>query len=112
MVHAVGDGTFVVDGRKLDRKKMMASKLPPDSSCRLGAPAIPTECLGTMMKEQPPRRRVRQSGPSSAINDSPGSLGKCFAGLRQRADDGDAACTFNKIASCVHFRPHRSLAKS
>ncbi len=27
-VHAVGDGTFVVDGRKLDRKKMMASKLP------------------------------------------------------------------------------------
>jgi flavin reductase (DIM6/NTAB) family NADH-FMN oxidoreductase RutF len=28
MVHAVGDGTFFVDGRKLDRKKMMASKLP------------------------------------------------------------------------------------
>jgi flavin reductase (DIM6/NTAB) family NADH-FMN oxidoreductase RutF len=28
-LHAVGDGTFVVDGRKLDRKKMMASKLPP-----------------------------------------------------------------------------------
>lgn len=28
MVHAVGDGTFIVDGRKLDRKKMMASKLP------------------------------------------------------------------------------------
>lgn len=27
-VHAVGDGTFVVDGRKLDRRKMMASKLP------------------------------------------------------------------------------------
>jgi flavin reductase (DIM6/NTAB) family NADH-FMN oxidoreductase RutF len=27
-LHAVGDGTFVVDGRKLDRKKMMASKLP------------------------------------------------------------------------------------
>jgi flavin reductase (DIM6/NTAB) family NADH-FMN oxidoreductase RutF len=27
-VHAVGDGTFVVDGRRLDRKKMMASKLP------------------------------------------------------------------------------------
>ncbi len=27
-VHAVGDGTFIVDGRKLDRKKMMASKLP------------------------------------------------------------------------------------
>ena len=26
-VHAVGDGTFIVDGRKLDRKKMMASKL-------------------------------------------------------------------------------------
>jgi len=27
-VHAVGDGTFIVDGRKLDRGKMMASKLP------------------------------------------------------------------------------------
>lgn len=27
-VHAVGDGTFIVDGRKLDRRKMMASKLP------------------------------------------------------------------------------------
>jgi len=26
--HAVGDGTFVVDGRRLDRRKMMASKLP------------------------------------------------------------------------------------
>jgi flavin reductase (DIM6/NTAB) family NADH-FMN oxidoreductase RutF len=28
-VHAVGDGTFIVDGRKIDRKKMMATKLPP-----------------------------------------------------------------------------------
>lgn len=28
-VHAVGDGTFIVDGRKIERKKMMASKLPP-----------------------------------------------------------------------------------
>jgi len=27
-IHAVGDGTFIVDGRKLDRRKMMASKLP------------------------------------------------------------------------------------
>ena len=27
-VHAVGDGTFIVDGRKLSRKKMMASKTP------------------------------------------------------------------------------------
>jgi len=27
-VHAVGDGTFIVDGRKIDRKEMMASKLP------------------------------------------------------------------------------------
>jgi len=27
-VHAVGDGTFVADGRRLDRRKMMASKLP------------------------------------------------------------------------------------
>lgn len=26
--HAVGDGTFIVDGRKLSRKKMMASKIP------------------------------------------------------------------------------------
>jgi flavin reductase (DIM6/NTAB) family NADH-FMN oxidoreductase RutF len=29
MVHAVGDGTFIADGRRLDRSKMMASKLPP-----------------------------------------------------------------------------------
>lgn len=27
-LHAVGDGTFVVDGRRLDRRKMMATKLP------------------------------------------------------------------------------------
>jgi flavin reductase (DIM6/NTAB) family NADH-FMN oxidoreductase RutF len=27
MVHAVGDGTFIVDGRKLDRRTMMASRL-------------------------------------------------------------------------------------
>jgi flavin reductase (DIM6/NTAB) family NADH-FMN oxidoreductase RutF len=29
-IHAVGDGTFVVDGRTFDRRKMMASKLPAD----------------------------------------------------------------------------------
>ena len=28
MIHAVGDGTFIVDGRKFDRKEMMRSKLP------------------------------------------------------------------------------------
>lgn len=28
-VHAVGNGTFIVDGRTIDRRKMMASKLPP-----------------------------------------------------------------------------------
>jgi flavin reductase (DIM6/NTAB) family NADH-FMN oxidoreductase RutF len=27
-LHAVGDGSFVVDGRKLDRRQMMASRLP------------------------------------------------------------------------------------
>jgi flavin reductase (DIM6/NTAB) family NADH-FMN oxidoreductase RutF len=27
-VHAVGDGTFVVDGRRLNRRKLMAAKLP------------------------------------------------------------------------------------
>jgi flavin reductase (DIM6/NTAB) family NADH-FMN oxidoreductase RutF len=27
-VHAVGDGTFIVDGRKINRKKMMWSKIP------------------------------------------------------------------------------------
>ena len=27
-IHAVGDGTFVVDGRTLDRRKMMEAKLP------------------------------------------------------------------------------------
>lgn len=27
-LHAVGDGTFIVDGRRYDRRKMMASKLP------------------------------------------------------------------------------------
>jgi len=29
MVHAVGGGTFIIDGQTIDRKKMMASKLPP-----------------------------------------------------------------------------------
>ncbi|MEW6294458.1 MAG: flavin reductase family protein [Pseudomonadota bacterium] len=28
-IHAVGDGSFIVDGRRLDRRKMMAAKLPP-----------------------------------------------------------------------------------
>ena len=28
MLHAVGDGTFIVDGRKFDRREMMRSKLP------------------------------------------------------------------------------------
>lgn len=27
-IHAVGDGTFIVDGRKLDRKKLMGAKIP------------------------------------------------------------------------------------
>jgi flavin reductase (DIM6/NTAB) family NADH-FMN oxidoreductase RutF len=27
-VHAIGDGTFVVDGRKLDRRNLMADKIP------------------------------------------------------------------------------------
>ena len=27
-LHAVGDGTFVIDGRRLDRRRMMRSKLP------------------------------------------------------------------------------------
>ena len=27
-IHAIGDGTFVVDGDKLDRREMMRSKLP------------------------------------------------------------------------------------
>jgi flavin reductase (DIM6/NTAB) family NADH-FMN oxidoreductase RutF len=27
-VHAVGDGTFIVDGHKIDRRKMMVSKIP------------------------------------------------------------------------------------
>jgi len=28
LVHAVGDGTFIVDGRRLDRKRMMRTKIP------------------------------------------------------------------------------------
>ncbi len=28
-IHAVGDGTFIVDGRKIDRRMMMASRLSP-----------------------------------------------------------------------------------
>jgi flavin reductase (DIM6/NTAB) family NADH-FMN oxidoreductase RutF len=27
-IHAIGDGTFVVDGRELDRRKQMAAKIP------------------------------------------------------------------------------------
>ncbi|MCE1237113.1 MAG: flavin reductase family protein [Hyphomicrobiales bacterium] len=29
MLHAVGDGTFIVDGRKIDRREAMREKLPP-----------------------------------------------------------------------------------
>ena len=28
-LHAVGDGTFIVDGQRMDRRKMMTAKLPP-----------------------------------------------------------------------------------
>jgi flavin reductase (DIM6/NTAB) family NADH-FMN oxidoreductase RutF len=28
-VHAIGDGTFIIDGRRLNRKKMMWTKIPP-----------------------------------------------------------------------------------
>lgn len=28
VLHAVGDGTFIVDGRRIDRRRMMRSKLP------------------------------------------------------------------------------------
>lgn len=28
-LHAVGDGSFIVDGQRLERKQMMAAKLPP-----------------------------------------------------------------------------------
>lgn len=28
-LHAVGDGNFIIDGRRLDRRRMMAAKLPP-----------------------------------------------------------------------------------
>lgn len=31
-LHAVGDGTFVVDGRRLDRRRQMAGKLPVPST--------------------------------------------------------------------------------
>ena len=27
--HAIGDGTFIVEGRRLNRKKMMSTKIPP-----------------------------------------------------------------------------------
>lgn len=27
-LHAVGDGTFIVDGRRLDRRRQMAGKIP------------------------------------------------------------------------------------
>ncbi|MBJ7223601.1 MULTISPECIES: flavin reductase family protein [unclassified Brenneria] len=29
VIHAVGDGTFIADGQRYDRRRMMASKLPP-----------------------------------------------------------------------------------
>ncbi|MBV2205758.1 MAG: flavin reductase family protein [Pseudomonas sp.] len=29
VIHAVGDGTFIADGRRYDRRRIMASKLPP-----------------------------------------------------------------------------------
>jgi flavin reductase (DIM6/NTAB) family NADH-FMN oxidoreductase RutF len=29
MIHAIGDGTFVIDGRKVNHRKIMIAKLPP-----------------------------------------------------------------------------------
>ena len=29
MLHAVGDGTFIADGERFDRREAMRSKLPP-----------------------------------------------------------------------------------
>jgi hypothetical protein len=30
MLHAVGDGTFIADGQLIDRRRMMAAKIPQD----------------------------------------------------------------------------------
>jgi len=38
-IHAIGDGTFVLDGRKLDRRAMMLSKLP-DGVELIGGPSV------------------------------------------------------------------------
>jgi hypothetical protein len=29
MIHAVGDGSFIVDGHRIDRQQQMAAMLPP-----------------------------------------------------------------------------------
>ena len=57
-IHAVGDGTFIVDGRRLDRRKMMRSKLPagvwrPAASEARGRPtALPRS---SRQSPRPPR---------------------------------------------------------
>jgi Flavin reductase like domain len=68
IVHAVGDDTFIVDGRRLDRREMMASKIragPPcgakrrAKSCRFqpftSAPRLPrTLSASRYFRPQPP----------------------------------------------------------
>ena len=44
-VHAVGDGTFIVDGRRLDRREMMAAKLPDKKNIEVFTPGVPRQVV-------------------------------------------------------------------
>ena len=54
-LHAVGDGTFVVDGRKLDRRRQMAAKVPAGArSCALRPPQVSCPTPGPRPFERGP----------------------------------------------------------
>ena len=60
-VHAVGDGTFIVDGRKIDRRKMMASKIPTAFSASSASQGLPGHALrrSAASADQLPSRGMR-----------------------------------------------------
>ncbi|MEZ5865371.1 MAG: flavin reductase family protein [Geminicoccaceae bacterium] len=58
-LHAVGDGTFIVDGRRLDRREMMRAKPRRGSRCRCYPAGRRTRSLTRTASSQLPRLRQR-----------------------------------------------------
>lgn len=73
MLHAVGDGTFIADGRKLDRRKAMRSKLPvgvwPSHQAARPAGSRPRREL--VMRAASPRLGLDQHASFQQVADVP-----------------------------------------